>query len=254
MMAMDGPILDRLLDGGPRLTAGIVTADLLNLGDEIALLERAGVELVHIDVMDGVFCPILTVGPPVVRAIRTPILKDVHLLIDDPLATIDAYVAAGADLLTFQIEGARHPHRVLRVLAGARNANDPDRGLIRGIAVTPSTPIIAIEPLLEEVEYVLILAVDPGWGGQTFIPATAHRLDQARRLIAASERRILLGVDGGVDRANVGRVARLGADIVVSGSAIFDGVAAATNVAYMFEQIRVAGRRAAVPAVTGANP
>ncbi len=106
--------------GGPRLTVGMLTADLLHLGDEMAVLERAGVELVHVDVMDGVFCPMLTVGPPIVRAIRSPMLKDVHLMIDDPLTKIDAFVAAGADMITFHIEGAPQPHRVLQVLGRRR--------------------------------------------------------------------------------------------------------------------------------------
>jgi ribulose-phosphate 3-epimerase len=254
MTPTTGSSLDRLAAGGPRLSAGIVSADLLHLGDELATLERAGVELVHIDVMDGVFCPMLTVGPGVVRAVRTPLLKDVHLLIEGPLATVDAYVAAGADMITFQIEGAPQPHRVLSVLAHARNGNDEERGLIRGIAVMPSTPIDSIEPLLDETDYVLVLAVDPGWGGQPFSVSTPRRIERARALIEGSGRRILLGVDGGVDRTNVGRVAGLGADVVVSGSAVFDGSATAVNAAYMLEQLRPAVRESAVPAGTGARP
>jgi ribulose-phosphate 3-epimerase len=245
---MIGPAFDGLLRGGPRLTVGMVTADLLHLGDEIGILETAGVELVHVDVMDGVFCPMLSVGPPIVGAIRTPILKDVHLMIDDPLPKVEAFVAAGADLITFQIEAAPQPHRVLQVLAGATNVNDPARGIVRGIALAPSTPIGAIEPLLDEADYVLVLAVNPGWGGQAFIPAAEGRLAAARRLIEASGRRILLGVDGGVTRSNVARVAAMGADIVVSGSAIFDGKAAAENAAFMLDQVRAAGRPAMVPA------
>ena len=235
---MTGPALERLL------------------GDEMAVLERAGVELVHVDVMDGVFCPMLTVGPPVIKAIRTPLLKDVHLMIDDPLPKIAAFVDAGADMITFQVEGAAQPHRVLQVLATATNANDPARGIVRGIAINPSTPVGAIEPLLDEVDYVLVLAVNPGWGGQAFIPATEGRLEAARRLIEGSGRRILLGVDGGVTRANVARVAGLGADVVVSGSAIFDGSAAAENATFMLDQVRSAGRSdaARVPVGTGAHP
>jgi ribulose-phosphate 3-epimerase len=252
---MTGPALERLLGDGPRLTVGMITADLTRLGDEMAILDRAGVELVHVDVMDGVFCPMLTVGPPVIKAIRTPLLKDVHLMIDDPLSKVAAFVEAGADLITFQIEGAPQPHRVLQVLGAATNANDPGRGIVRGIAINPSTPVGAIEPLLDEVDYVLVLAVNPGWGGQAFIPATEGRLEAARRLIEGSGRRILLGVDGGVTRANVARVATLGADIVVSGSAIFDGsAAAAENATFMLDQVRTAGRSAAarVPVGTGA--
>lgn len=234
---IDGSVLDTLLSGGPRLTIGMVTADLLHLGDELGLLERGGAELVHVDVMDGVFCPMLTVGTPVVKAIRGRLLKDVHLMVDDPLSKVDTFVAAGADLLTFHIEGARQPHRVLQALRGVSNANDPARGVVRGIAVNPSTPVAAIEPLLDEADYVLILAVNPGWGGQAFITATERRLDAARRLIDASGRRILLGVDGGVTRDNIARVAGLGADVIVTGSAIFDGRAAVDNLSYMLDQV-----------------
>jgi ribulose-phosphate 3-epimerase len=240
---MAGPSLRRLLEGGPRLTVGMITADLLRLGDELALLETAGVELVHVDVMDGVFCPMLTVGPPVIRAMRTGLLKDAHLMIDDPLATIDQYVAAGADMITFQVEGARQPHRVLQVLGTATNANDPERGIVRGVAVNPSTSLEVVRPLLGDVEYVLVLAVNPGWGGQGFIASTEGRLEAARRMIEDSGREILLGVDGGVTRANIDRVARMGADVIVSGSAIFDGKAAAANAAFMLDQVRAVGTR-----------
>jgi ribulose-phosphate 3-epimerase len=228
-----GRAFDHLAEGGPRLTVGMLTADLAHLGDEMAILERAGVELVHVDVMDGVFCPMLTVGPPIVASIRTPILKDVHLMIDDPLSKIDAFVAAGADCITFHVEGSAQPHRVLHALGSATNANDPDRGIVRGVAVNPSTPIEVVEPLLDDLEYVLVLAVDPGWGGQAFQPATERRLERARRLIASTGRRILLGVDGGVTRDNIARIAALGVDVVVSGSAIFDGRAAGDNAAAM---------------------
>jgi ribulose-phosphate 3-epimerase len=248
---MAGSLLPRLLAGGPRLTVGMITADLLRLGDELAVLETAGVELVHVDVMDGVFCPMLTVGPPVIKAMRTGLLKDAHLMIDDPLAAIDQYVAAGADMITFHVEGARQPHRVLQVLASAVNANDPDRGIIRGVAVNPSTPLDVLEPLLGDVDYVLILAVNPGWGGQGFIAATEPRLERARRLIDDSGREILLGVDGGVTRANIEHVAGLGADIIVSGSAIFDGRDAVANAAFMLDRVRGAGGRAAIPAGRG---
>jgi ribulose-phosphate 3-epimerase len=238
---MVGSLLRVLSSGGPRLTVGMITADLLRLGDELDVLEAAGVELVHVDVMDGVFCPMLTVGPPVIKALRTGLLKDAHLMIDDPLATVDQYVAAGADMITFHVEGARQPHRVLQVLATAVNANDPERGIIRGVAVNPSTPLSVLEPLLGDVEYVLVLAVNPGWGGQGFIPSTETRLAEARRMIERSGREILLGVDGGVTRANIERVAGLGADIIVSGSAIFDGGDAAANAAFMLERVRAAG-------------
>jgi ribulose-phosphate 3-epimerase len=238
-----GSVLGRLLAGGPHLTVGMLTADLGHLGDDLAVIERAGAELVHVDAGDGAFSPMFTFGAPVVKAMRTPMLKDVHLLVDDPLAKVDAFVAAGADMITFHVEGARQPHRVLQVLGTAVNANDPRRGVIRGIAVNPSTPIASVEPLLDEADYLLVLAINPGWGGQAFLPSTARRVAEARRLIEASGRPIALGIDGGVTRDNVAAVAALGADVVVSGSAIFDGSpAVAANAESMLATIRAAGR------------
>jgi ribulose-phosphate 3-epimerase len=241
-----GPAFERLLGRGPRLSVGILTAELLELGSEMGRLATTGAELVHIDVMDGVFCPQITFGPPIVKAIRTPLLKDVHLMIDDPLGKVETFLQAGADMITFHLESARQPHRVLQALAGATNINDPARGVIRGVGLNPSTPVEAVEPLLGDLEYVLVLAINPGWGGQTFVPSTEGRLERVRRLIEASGRRILIGVDGGVTRANVGRVAGLGADIVVSGSAIFDGSDVAANAAFMLDAIRTGTQRRTV--------
>ncbi len=186
--------------------------------------------------MDGVYVPMLTLGAPVVRAMHTPMLRDVHLMVDDPLNKVAAFVAAGADMVTFHIEGASQPRRVLTSLADVVNVNDPERGVIRGVAITPSTPVAAIEPLLGDLEYVLVLAVDPGWGGQGFAPSTPDRVAQARELIGASGRTVLLGIDGGVTRDNIGDVLALGADIVVTGSAVFDGNAVADNARYMLDQ------------------
>ena len=224
-----GPLLGRLLGSGPHLTVGMLTADLLHLGDQLRELETAGVELVHVDVMDGVFCPMLTVGPPVIKALRTPLIRDAHLMIDDPLSKVDQFVAAGADMITFHLEGARQPHRVLQVLGRSTNANDPGRGIVRGVGINPSTPLAAVEPLLDELDYLLVLAINPGWGGQAFLPSTEGRLVEARRMIEASGRPILLGVDGGITRDNIEHVATLGADVIVSGSAIFDGTPGAAD-------------------------
>ena len=241
---MEDGALRSLLDGSPNLTVGMITADLLHLGDELELLERGGAALVHIDVMDGVFCPMLTVGPPMIKAIRTTLLKDVHLMIADPLTKIDGFVAAGADMITFQVEGAHQPHRVLQALGKATNANDPARGIVRGVAVNPSTPVEVLEPLLDEVDYILVLAINPGWGGQPFISTTPRRLEQVRRMVEASGNRILVGVDGAVTRDNIAQVAALGADIIVSGSAIFDGKAAADNLQYMLDAVARGGAAA----------
>jgi ribulose-phosphate 3-epimerase len=187
--------------------------------------------------MDGVFCPQITVGSSIVKALPTTQLKDVHLMISDPLSKVDGFVAAGADMLTFHLEGAPQPHRVLQALATATNANEPGRGIIRGVGINPSTPVDAIEPLLDDLEYVLVLAINPGWAGQAFIESTDRRLARARELIAASGRQILLGVDGGVTQENIRRIAALGADIIVTGSAIFNGGDVRANASLMLQAL-----------------
>jgi ribulose-phosphate 3-epimerase len=230
----------RLRAASPALSVGVLAADLLNLGRDVALLEQAGVRLLHIDVMDGCFTPMMTVGPPVIRAIRTPLLKDVHLMIREPLDRLGDYVAAGADIITVHAESCVHIHRVLQQLGAMTNANDAGRGLVRGIALNPGTPIEAIVPLIDEVDLILLLAINPGWSGQSFLPSTLPRLARVRQLVADSGRPILLGVDGGITRANVGRLAGTGVDIVVTGSAMFDGNTPAANAASMLASLSAA--------------
>jgi ribulose-phosphate 3-epimerase len=230
-----------LRDAAPTVSVGMLTADLARLGDELDLLERTGVRVVHYDVMDGRFCPMLTIGAPVV-AVRTPLLKDVHLMVEEPLDRLAEFVAAGADVVTFHVEATRHPHRVLQALGAMTNANDPARGIVRGIALNPGTPLAAVEPLLGDADLLLVLAVNPGWGGQAFIPGTAERLAEARAMIARSGREIILGVDGGVKRDNLAAIAAMGADLIVTGSAVFDGKNAESNARFMLDTL---GQRAA---------
>jgi ribulose-phosphate 3-epimerase len=222
----------RLLDGGPTISVGMLTANLLRLGDELAVLEQAGAIVVHVDVMDGVFCPQFTVGPPIVKAIPDSFVRDCHLMIDEPLTKVQSFVDAGADIITFHVESTRHPHRVLQSLAGT--------GVVRGVALNPGTSLEAVKPLLDELELIFLLAINPGWGGQKFLPSTERRLAEARELIG--DREILLEVDGGITKSNIEHVATLGANLVVSGSAIYDGVAPLDNARYMLEAVRNAPR------------
>jgi ribulose-phosphate 3-epimerase len=230
--------LDLLLTDGPRLSVGLLSADLLHLGDDLAAVERAGVGLVHIDVGDGAFSPLFTVGMPFVAAVTTPLLKDVHLMVENPLEMVAAFVAAGADMVTFHVEGARQPHRVLQVLGSLTNVNDPDRGLVRGVAVNPSTRVDVIEPFLDELDYVLLLAINPGWGGQEPVSTIARRVDEARALVERSGRPIAIGLDGGVTRANIRELAATGPDVIVSGSAVFADRAVEANAGAMAALIR----------------
>jgi ribulose-phosphate 3-epimerase len=223
----------QLLDAGPTISVGLLTADWLRLGAQLSLLDDAGVKVVHIDVMDGVFCPQLTVGPAIIKALPDTFIKDCHLMIDEPIDKVHAFVDAGAGILTFHLESTKHPHRLLQSLAGS--------GVIRGVALNPGTPLLLVEPLLDDLELLLLLAINPGWSGQGFLPGTERRVAAARELLAGRE--VLLAIDGGVTKGNIASVALLRPDLVVSGSAILDGLAPADNARYMLEALH----RDAVP-------
>jgi ribulose-phosphate 3-epimerase len=204
--------LEHLRANAPLLSVGVLSADLLRLGEELETVSRAGIELLHFDVMDGVFCPGLTAGAGLVRAVPSTFVKDVHLMVNDPLENVHSYVEAGASIITFHPEATRHPHRVLQSL---RNT-----GVVRGIALNPGTPVESIEPLLDELELVLVLAVNPGWSGQQFASSTERKVRACRDLGGPD---LLVAVDGGITGSNIAEVAMLRADIVVSGSAVFAG-------------------------------
>jgi ribulose-phosphate 3-epimerase len=225
----------------PTLSVGMMTANLMALGSELALLERAGARLVHIDVMDGCFCPSMTMGPPLIKAMKTNLLKDAHLMIAEPMGKVAEFVAAGADIVTVHVEADRHIHRVLQQMRTMTNASDPSRGIVRGVALNPGTPLELLDPLLDETELILLLAVNPGWRGQSFIPSTFGRIEKTKKLVEDADKDILLAVDGGITRSNVEEVAKTEVDIIVTGSAVFDGKAVEANARAMLAALPTRG-------------
>jgi ribulose-phosphate 3-epimerase len=188
--------------------------------------------------MDGCFCPMLTVGAPFVKGLRTPLLKDAHLMVNEPLDKLADFAAAGADIITVHVEAAVHIHRVLQRLGTIEHAAGADRGVVRGLALNPGTPVEWLTPtLLEEVDVVSLLAVDPGWSGQKFSPATMERIARVKEKIGAMDREILLSVDGGITKENVAEVAKAGADIVAAGSAVFARGEIEGNARHMLEAV-----------------
>jgi ribulose-phosphate 3-epimerase len=234
-----GTTLAKLRSLCPTVSVGTLPADLMNLGSELALLERAGVGVVHVDVMDGCFCPQMTVGAPYVKGLRTPLLKDVHLMVREPLEELAAYVAAGADIITVHVEAAVHIHRVLQRLGALEHSAGPGRGIVRGLALNPGTPLEWLAPpLLDEVEMISLLAVDPGWSGQTFAPTTLARVGRVKEIIKTAGKDILVCVDGGITRDNIAEVAAAGADLIAAGSAVFDGKGAEANARFVLQAVR----------------
>jgi ribulose-phosphate 3-epimerase len=229
-----GPPVAGITDTGPLLSAGVITADLTRLGAEIEVI-RGRAHWAHVDVMDGVFCPQLTVGPSFVKAVAsTGVPVDAHLMVEDPLRMLPEVVLAGAGIVTVHAESGRHPHRVLQELT---RLSAEMRPVIRGYAINPGTPVQAIEPMLDLVDLVLVLSVNPGWSSQAPAANTARRIAAAREITSAADHPVLVGVDGGVTLANAGEVAGWGADLVVSGSAIFDGKDAPGNLAALLDAL-----------------
>lgn len=220
----------------PRLSAGILTADLTRLGAELAVISGRA-HFAHVDVMDGSFCPQLTVGPAFLAAVASAgVPVDAHLMVDEPARILPEVVQAGAAIVTVHAEASKHPHRTLQELTALSASVRP---VIRGYAVNPGTPVQVIEPVLELIDLVLVLAVNPGWSGQAPAANTRRRIDAVRELTLAAGHPILVGVDGGVTLRNAAEVASWGADLVVSGSAIFDGRDAPANLSAMLAALGI---------------
>jgi ribulose-phosphate 3-epimerase len=197
------------------LAFSILAADFTHLADEIALATQGGGTIVHIDVMDGHFVPNITFGPPVVKAIRpiTTLPLDCHLMIEDPDQFIPAFAEAGADMVTVHVEVCRHLNRTLQHIA--------DNGMLPGVVLNPATPVKALLEVLPMVHHVLVMSVNPGFGGQKFLPRSIDRIGQLTRLRRDLGLNFRIEVDGGIAHDTVASVVEAGADMLVAGSAIF---------------------------------
>ena len=198
-----------------RIAPSILSADFAALGVGIAAVERGGADLIHVDIMDGHFVPNLTMGPPVVVSIRkvAKVPLDVHLMIEDPDRYLEAFVRAGAAMITVHLEVLPHLHRTIQHIK--------ELGARAGVAINPSTPVGMLEEIAGDLDHVLVMSVNPGFGGQTFIPRTESKIEAVRALLDRQGSRAAIEVDGGIDTSNAGLVVSAGAEILVAGSAIF---------------------------------
>ena len=219
----------------PTLIApSILSADFAHLAEEVAAVERGGADLLHVDVMDGHFVPNLTVGPPIVESLKkvTKLPLDCHLMMTNADAFIDEFAAAGADYLTVHVEACPHLHRTVQVIK--------ERGVKAGVTLNPATSLHTIEEILPEVDLVLIMSVNPGFGGQKFITSCLQKIVTTRQMIDRARSRALLEVDGGIKVDNAAQILAAGADVLVAGSAIFTSRDYAATIA----ALRAAGQPA----------
>ncbi len=198
-----------------QIAASLLSADFAALGAAIAAVERGGADLLHVDIMDGHFVPNLTMGPPVVTSIRkvARIPLDVHLMLEDPDRYIEAFVRAGAAMISVHAEVLPHLHRTIQHIK--------ELGARAGVALNPSTPVGVLEEIAGDVDHVLVMSVNPGFGGQTFIPRSESKIEAVRALLRRRGNQAPIEVDGGIDAGNAARVVASGATILVAGNAIF---------------------------------
>ncbi|MFN2511382.1 MAG: ribulose-phosphate 3-epimerase [Pyrinomonadaceae bacterium] len=197
------------------IAPSILSADFSRLGQEIESVERGGAAILHVDVMDGHFVPNITIGLPVVKSISrsTELPIDAHLMISEPGRYAEQFVAAGAKMVSVHVEADPHLHRTLASIKAA--------GGEAGVVINPATPIVAVEEALDFADYILVMSVNPGFGGQRFIPTSLNKVRRLRRMIDERGLNVRIEIDGGIDRTNIGEVVAAGAEIIVAGSAIF---------------------------------
>jgi len=218
--------------GAVRLAPSILAADFARLGDLVREAEAAGADCIHIDVMDGRFVPVISLGTPIVEAIRrvTGLTLDIHLMIEEPERHVGAFMDAGGDVINVHVEATRHAHRIAREVRG--------RGKLAGACINPGTPVAVLEPLLPELDQVIVMAVNPGWSGQKFIQGALPKVRSLRQMIDAAGLPAQIEVDGGVTVQNAPACAAAGANVLVAATAVFnDRASVAENMSRLREAL-----------------
>lgn len=214
-----------------KLSPSVLSADLLKLGEDVKAVEKFGADMIHIDVMDGKFVPNITFGMPVVSAIRkiSNLTLDVHLMIEEPSKYVADFAKAGADIITIHYESDIHIDRTVNYIKSF--------GKKAGIAVNPATPVSLLKHLIEKVDMILIMSVNPGFGGQSFIDYTLNKITDVKNFSEKCNPSLMIQVDGGINPQNIGSVVKAGANVIVAGSSIFNGEGIEKNISMLKEGV-----------------